>query len=113
MQHAVFARDFFGEDLVAVANQQTDARLRFSRSQILSEHKQLVAQRFRDDVDVADDQHRGRFEFLAGYCDSGYARPIDGDFNLVFRFAVLLEADDFVIPILVGIDQRDVQSLDA
>ena len=86
--------------------------MRLAGSRVLGESKQLVAGAFDDDVNVADDDHRGRFEFLAGDRDRRHAWAFDGNVHLVGQAEIFLEAGDVVFPGLVRIDEGDVERLD-
>ena len=116
LEHAVRAGGPLGEDLLAVGDQQPDARPGLAGAHVLGKHEHLVARALDDHVQVALDHQRGGFERLAADGDGHHARrgaAGQRHFDRALQLLVLGVLGHLELERLVGIDQRDVEPLDA
>ena len=120
-KYAVVAGDGLGKDLGARGNQEPRIGPWFAGAHVLGEDEDFVARAFHDQVQVALDQERGGFQRGAADRHGQHARGglclvracHERDLNLLLKLLVLGVVRHLVFEVLVRIDQRNIEPLDA
>ena len=114
-EHAIRPRFRFSEHLPAVGNQQPCAGPGLAGAHVLGKHEDFAARALDDQIQVAANRQRGRFEIAAARRDGHHAGliPLEGRLDDRLEFLMRAVAGDRELAGLVRVDQADVELLDA